>query len=155
MCSSLWCPIASSLDLRILRGWKTYTLFVHAYNFNQNSVKPFISEQIRVLFTSLSRSGQRRLLLVLSVRWPLHLPCSPNVVREEYDTDRTANGRTAVVWVVRLLCYSSTSSSFYERHFLYNRSTYGPTRNVHKEGEGPRGEATTTPKNATGGVGQG
>ena len=61
--------LASSPGLCILRGWKTkawYTLFTYAYNFNQNSVKLFISEQICVLFTSLSQSAlQWRLLLVL------------------------------------------------------------------------------------------
>ena len=49
--------IASSSYLHILQGWKMnawYTLFAHAYNFNKNSVKPFISKQISVLFMLLS-----------------------------------------------------------------------------------------------------
>ena len=74
--------LASSLGLHILQGWKTkvwYTLFAHAYNFNKNSVKPFISEQIRVLFMSLSRSGQWRLLFVLCLRSCLYLNASPTL----------------------------------------------------------------------------
>ena len=51
------------------------------------------------------------------------------------------------VWRLPEYCYC------YECHFLYNRSTYGPTRNVHKlfqalfpslEGEGPGGKASET-----------
>ena len=72
--------LASSPGLRILQGWKTkacYTLFTHAYNFDQNSAKPFISEQTRVLFMSLSRSGQWCLLLVLCLKSRLYLNASP------------------------------------------------------------------------------
>ena len=78
--STKW--LASSPGLRILWRWKMkawYTLFVHVYNFNQNSVKPFISKQIRVLFTSLSRSGQQHLLFVLCRRSRLHPNGSPTL----------------------------------------------------------------------------
>ena len=73
-----------------MKAW--YTLFSHAYNFNQSFVKPFISEQIHVLF-------------VIVTKWPMALTTCPlsevpsylnasltlsNVVSKEYHTERTA-----------------------------------------------------------------
>ena len=55
-----------------------YTVHAGVYcYFNRNSVKPFISEQIRVLFTSPSQSGQWCLLLALCLRSCLFLNAYP------------------------------------------------------------------------------
>ena len=36
-----------------MKAW--YTLFMHAYNINQNSVKQFISKQIRAVYVTVTK----------------------------------------------------------------------------------------------------